>query len=265
MRSLLEFSAYISSLCLVLVLSVSISSELLAMEPEELEDAEIRIETNYSDMDSGLQIFADGEPWKQIKVTGPNGNIVYSVSNKGDLIGLGSTEFFMESNEPNYTELTLPEILSFMPEGVYEFEGFTIENKKIVGAAELTHILPCGPEITSPEDPEEGELEPDMPVISWLPVTKKINISDPDGICEEEDDEDLEIIQYELIVEILDTEPEQKLTVIIPPDFDFEGMISYELSPDFVFAGEVYKFEVIAREDSGNQTITEGEFTMGGE
>ncbi len=256
MRSLLEFSAYISSLCLVLVLSVSISSELLAMPPEpvELEDAEIRIETNYSDMDSGLQIFADGEPWKEIKVTGPNGNIVYSVSNKGDLKGLGSTEFFTESNEPNYAELTLPEILSFMPEGEYVFEGFTIENKKIVGEAELTHILPCGPNVTSPI--EGVDLDPDNPIISWMLVTTKIDTSSDTGECEVDDDEDLEIIHYELIVEIEGTE--QKLTVILPPD-----ATSYVLSQDFVVEGADYKLEVIAREESGNQTITEVEFTMG--
>jgi len=254
MRSLLEYSGYISSLLLVLVLSVSISSELVAMEPEELEDAEIRIETNASDGDSGLQIFADGDPWKQIKVTGPNGNIVYSVSNKGEFKKLGSTEFFTESNEPNYADVPLPEILSFMPEGEYEFEGFTIENKKIVGLAELTHILPCGPEITSPI--ESVDLDPDMPVISWIEVTNKIDTSSPTGDCG--DEEVGEIIHYELIVEILDTEPEQKLTVIIPPIFT-----SYELSQDFVIPGAEYKFEVIAREESGNQTITEGEFTMG--
>jgi len=254
MRSLLEFSAFIFGLCLVLILNVSISSDLLAMEPEPLEDADIRVETNYIDMDSGLQIFVDGEPWKQLNVTSPNGNIVYSVSNKGDLKGLGSTELFTESNEPNYAELSLPDILSFMPEGEYVFEGFTIENKKIVGYAELTHILPCGPEVTSPI--EDGELDPAMPEITWLPVTTIINTSDPTGECFEEDDEDLEIIHYELIFEIEGTE--QKLTVILPPD-----ATSYVLSQDFVDEGEDYKLEVIAREDSGNQTITEVEFTMG--
>ncbi|MFW9888791.1 MAG: ATP-binding protein [Candidatus Thorarchaeota archaeon] len=44
MRSLYEFSGYISSLFLVLILSVSISNKLVAMEPEEFEDTEIRIE-----------------------------------------------------------------------------------------------------------------------------------------------------------------------------------------------------------------------------
>jgi len=253
MRSLLEYSGYISGLFLVLVLSVSISSELVAMESEELEDAEIRIETNASDGDSGLQIFADGDPWKQIKVTGPNGNIVYSVSNKGQLKKLGSTEFFTESNEPNYADVPLPEILSFMPEGEYEFEGFTIENKKIVGSAELTHNLPCAPEIIMPV--EGFDVDPTMPIISWMPVTNKIDTSSPNGDCG--DEEIGEIIQYELIVEILDTEPEQKLTVIIPPSDTF-----YEFSQDFVILGAEYKFEVIAREESGNQTITEGEFTM---
>ena len=256
MRSLLEYSGYISNLFLVLVITVPISSDLLAMEPEELEDAEIRIETNSTDGDSGLQIFADGDPWKQIKVTGPDGNIVYSVSNKGQLKQLGSTEFFTESNEPNYADVPLPEILSFLPEGEYDFEGFTIENKKIVGTAELTHNLPCGPVITSPM--EGVDLDPTMPLISWMPVTNKIDTSSPTGNCG--DEEVGEIIQYELIVEILDTEPEEKLTVIIPPMFT-----SYEFSQNFVNPGADYKFEVIAREESGNQTITEGEFTMSDE
>jgi hypothetical protein len=256
MRSLLEVGGYVFSLLLVLVLSVSISTELAAKETIDLEDAEIRIEVNDTDGDAGLQLFADGEPWSQMKVTGPGGKLVYSVSNKGGLKKLGSTEFFTESNEPNYLDVPLPEILSFMPEGEYEFEGMTIDKKKIVGTGELTHNLPCGPELIFPMDGDELVLAAPL-VIEWMPVTNKIDTSSLTGECEL--DTDIDIIRYELIIEIVDSDPEQKLTVIIPAG----PTPSYEISPDFVIPGAEaeYKFEVIAREESGNQTITEGNFS----
>lgn len=251
MSNLIKVGGNIFVLVSALALGLLFAGELNAREVE-LEDAEIRIETNSTDGDSGLQIFADGEPWERMRVKGPDGRLIYAVNNRGKLRGLGSTEFFTESNEPNYEEVTLPTILSFLPEGEYEFEGFTIENFKIVGTAELTHDLPCGPEIIYPM---EGEVvDPDDPlIISWMPVTNKIDTDSPDGECG--DETDIEIEHYELVIEIVDSEPEQKLTVIVPGD-----VAGYMISPDFVIPGAEYKFEVLAREESGNQTITESEF-----
>jgi len=251
MISLFKVSGSIFVIVVVLAFGLLLTGELNARDVE-LEDAEIRIETNATDGDSGLQLFADGEPWQRMRVKGPDGRVIYAVNNRGTLRGLGSTEFFTESNEPNYEDVPLPTILSFMPEGEYEFEGFTIERNKIVGTAELTHDLPCGPELIFPM---EGDVvDPDDPlIISWMSVTNKIDTDSPDGECG--DDTDIEIEHYELVIEIVDSEPEQKLTVIVPGD-----VTDYMVSPEFVIPGAEYKFEILAREESGNQTIAESNF-----
>jgi len=251
MISLCKVRGNVFVIVLALALGLLLTGDLNAREAE-LEDAEIRIETNSSDGDSGLQIFADGEPWQGLRVKGPDGRIVYVARNRGILRSLGSTEFFTESNEPNYQDISFPTILGFMPEGEYKFEGLTINGFIITGEAELTHDLPCGPELIFPM--EDDVVDPEDPlIISWMPVTNKIDTDSPDGECG--DETDIEIIRYELILEIVDSEPEQKLTVIVPGDAS-----EYMVSPDFVLPGAEYQFEVIAREESGNQTITEGGF-----
>ena len=253
MRRLIAFTGFAAGLLIVLT-AFSPATGVFAMETLEFEDSEIRIEVNATDGDAGLQIFVDGEPWQRLRVMGPGNKQVYSVNNRGQLRGLGSTEFFTESNEPNYDDVPLPEILEFLPEGEYEFKGVTVEGHKIEGEAELTHDLPCGPEIIFPMDGDV--VDPADPlVIGWMPVTNKIDTESETGECGEETD--IEIEHYELIIEIVDSEPEQKLTVILPGD-----MTSYLVSPDFIVAGAEYKFEVIAREESGNQTITETVFSM---
>ncbi len=149
--------------------------------------------------------------------------------------------------------MLLPEILEFMPEGEYEVEGFTIDRQRVETSAELTHDLPCGPEIIFPAEGEE--VDPTQPlIIAWAAVTNKIDTSSPFGECGSETD--IEIIHYELVIEILDSDPEQTLSVILPAD-----VTEYLISPDFVIPGMEYKFEVLAREDSGNQTITESSFS----
>ena len=47
--------------------------------------AKIRIETNSTDGDAGLQIFLDGEGWKQIRIEDPNGRLVFEVDDFGKL------------------------------------------------------------------------------------------------------------------------------------------------------------------------------------
>ncbi|GJM15572.1 MAG: hypothetical protein DHS20C13_08990 [Thermodesulfobacteriota bacterium] len=251
MRSLFDFGGYVSVFILVLVFGLMASVDLQAQELPKFE-AEIRVEVNDTDGDAGFQLFVDGDPWQRIRVKGPDGRHVYGVSNRGKLRRFGSAELFTESNEPNYADLSLPEILEFMPEGEYEFKGFTIDRQKVETTAELTHDLPCGPEVIFPAEGEE--VDPTQPlIIAWMPVTNKIDTSSPTGECGNETD--IEIEHYELVIEIVDSEPEQKLTVILPPD-----TTEYLVSPDFVVPGAEYKFEVLAREESGNQTITESTF-----
>ena len=216
--------------------------------------AQIRIEVNSTDGDAGLQIFLDGEAWKQIRIEDPNGKLVFEVDDFGKLRKLGSTELFMESNEPDFQEdMPLPEILKLLPAGVYDFEGTTIDGEELEGEATLTHTLPCGPEVTSPGDGDT--LDPNTAVvIDWEPVTNKIDTSSDTGECS--DSTDIEIAGYEVIVELEDAEPPQKLDIFLPA-----SVTSVTVPEELIVPGGSYKFEVLAIEAGGNQTITEGFFT----
>ena len=227
----------------VLILSITDTAKAF-------EDAEIRIEVNSTDGDAGLQIFLDGEPWKRAKVKGPSGRTVFSVSNHGKLRKLGSTELFMESNEPNFEDQSLSEILEFLPEGEYKFEGRTIDNEKLERTATLTHDLPCGPELTFPV--EEQMLDPGLAVfIEWDPVTNKLNNETSE--CGEENG--IEIIGYQVIVDNEDSDPFQRFDIKLPAD-----ATTVLVPPEFIMPDTEYKFEVLALEASGNQTISESVF-----
>ncbi|MEQ9618924.1 MAG: hypothetical protein RIG61_07090 [Deltaproteobacteria bacterium] len=214
---------------------------------------EIRIEVNGTDGDAGLQIFLDGEPWKRVRVEGPDGRLVYAVDNLGKLRRLGSTELFMESNEPNFEEeLSLPEILELLPEGEYEFEGMTIDGTELDGTATLTHDLPCGPVITMPV--EEDTLDPTLPVvIVWEPVTNGLDTTSDEGECDES--KEVEIIGYQVIVDNEDSDPLERFDIKLPAD-----AASVTIPPEFIVPGTEYKLEILAIEVSGNQTITESSF-----
>lgn len=216
--------------------------------------SEIRIEVNSTDGDAGLQIFLDGEPWKRARVEGPDNKTIFSVTNIGKLKKLGSTELFMESNEPNFEEeLSLPEILEFLPVGEYEFEGKAIEGEVLEGMATLTHDLPCGPVIISPE--EDAELDAGDPlVIMWEEVTNKLDTDSDIGECDTESE--ITIIGYEVIVDNESLDPLERFSIRLPAD-----VTAVTVPPEFNVPGSEYKFEILAIEESGNQTISESSFT----
>lgn len=210
----------------------------------------VRIEVNSTDGDAGLQIEFDAEPWTNVRVEGPDGRVVYSVSNRSKLRRLGSTENFMESNEPNFEDVPLPDILKLLPAGEHEFEGRTIDGSELDGAAILTHDLPCGPELIFPE--EDETLNPDdTVVIVWEEVTNKLNLTT--GECG--DSSDLQIIGYQIVVDIVDSDPKQRFDIKVPAN-----VTTITVPPEFIAPVSEYTVEVLAIEASGNQTITESSF-----
>lgn len=206
-----------------------------------LADASIIIETNATDSDAGLQVFLDGEEWRQMSLTAPDGRQMLVVRNTGSLKTWGLTELFSESSEPPFDEAPFRKFKKRFPEGTYRFEGTTIDGRRLVGTATLTHDVPRGPVITSPAD---GETVPfgDL-FISWEPVTR------PSGI---------EIVGYRAIVED-ETSPRG-----LGLELELRrSQTSITLPSEFFRAGNEYKLEVQAIEKSGNQTLTEITFSMG--
>jgi hypothetical protein len=199
--------------------------------------------------DVGIQVLLDGEPWKLLKIEDPNGRKVLNIRASRSLQKQGLTELFFESSEPSLDEVPLSDFLARFPEGKYKFKGKTIEGQEIEGEATFTHVIPAGPVIVSPN---EGDvLDPNDVVVRWEAVTEKIEGSGAG---------DLEIVAYQVIVERTDN----GLLDAAPRIFDIKlpatsgSSQGVTVPKEFLEPGIEYKFEVLAIEKGGNQTITEG-------
>jgi Fibronectin type III domain len=203
-----------------------------------LEDTSVIVETNATDGDAGLQFFLDGEPWRSMKIFRPGGKKVLDVNATGRLKNFGLTELFSETNEPEFKELPFSKFKRRFPEGTYKFAGRTIEGRKQVGKARLSHRIPDGPEIIAPA---AGSTVPDGNVEArWAPAPQPgIDIEGYRVIVEREDP--FRLYQVEL--------PASQTSVTIPSEF---------LEP-----GTEYLLEIQTIERNGNQTISEHFFNVG--
>lgn len=233
-------------------------SEAQAQAVVELDDAVIRVETNATDEDAGFQIFLDGEGWENVSITDPNGTQIFDSTASGGIFQIGGgTELFLETAEPEFVDFAnLQELLDLLPEGEYTFSGTTAEGDDLTGTAELTYVLPCEPEVVSPAEFEI--LDATAPIlVSWDPVDQVIDpvltVAD-NVVCVAS--ADLVIEGYQVIVE----EEESGIEFnIILSDTATEVTVPEEMFEE----DTLYKFEVLAIEESGNQTITESFFCTG--
>lgn len=216
----------------------------------ELSDASIIIEVNSTDGDAGFQVFLDGDGWRNASVYDSDGRRILRVTATGGVRNIGGgTELFMESSEPPYDDLDgMQDLIELLPEGEYFFVARTTDNNWATGTAELTHDIPAGPEIVDPMAPENedecsGGVFVDSAVIEWEPVATDIW-----------GDGGIEIEAYQVIVEA-EEGPDRKFTVTVPADITMVG-----IPREVLVEGTEFKFEVLAIEESGNQTITEGCF-----
>ena len=209
-----------------------------ASRPARLADATLIIEVNGTDGDAGLQFFLDGEAWRSMTISDPKGRVVVDIDAEGRLKNWGLTELFSESNEPPFDEVPLAEFKARFPAGIYRFVGETVEGRKIVGSARLSHDIPNGPTITAPGD---GATVNRAGVIArWQapPEPPGIDIVGYRVIATREDP--LRVYQVEL--------PASARHVPIPAAF---------LEP-----GTEYELEIQAIEESGNWTFSTETFSV---
>ena len=215
-----------------------------------LKEAKLNIEHNATDHDTGFQGFIDSEGWNNLEVTGPDGKVL-ELRGKGELGNLGLTELFFESVEPANTDIPIEDVLATLPEGEYTISGNAIEAGermgKTSGVALLTHDIPAGPELLTPAN---GAAVPAAELLfSWRPVTETLSGGQ------------VTIIAYQLIVEA-DEEPyphmvgKMGFSMYVPAD-----VTSMSIGAGFLEPGTSYKWEVLAIEESGNQTLSSGEFS----
>ncbi len=237
---------------LALILGISAPAVWAGSDDDELEfeEVEFNIEFNSTDNDLGVRGFVDGEPWKEVEIENPKGRTIAEIEAKKSMAKQGFAELFFESGEPTLEEVSVPEFLARFPEGEYEFEGETIDGKEIEGETYFLHVIPCGPEI-------EAEKVDSTIVISWeAPATVVDPVATgngPEEVCVDPEylDQELEIDGYEVIIES-DT---RELT------FKLDASVTELAIPlSLLESGTEYDYEVIASEESGNQTITEDDF-----
>jgi hypothetical protein len=201
------------------------------------EIADIHWEYNSSANDLGVHVTLDGEDWKSLTIENPAEKTIFQVKGGGPYRTLGMTELFFEGAEPALDEFPLQDLLDLFPEGPYEFSGVTVDGLELESTDFFTHAIPDGPVVRTQVG--AGNLLR----ISWNEVT-----APPPGFPNEA----IHIKGYEVIVE---------------PSFDVTlpaTARSVTVSPEFVqsLGSGVNHFEVLAIEESGNQTITEGTFRL---
>jgi len=202
-----------------------------AKDPLEFEAHDLYIETNDTDKDAGLQLFADAEQWRHFKLLDTNGDTMINIKTKGKVRKVGMSELFMEASEPSFDEVPFSKFKKQFPEGKYRFRGETTSGRKMVGSDKLSHLIPDGPNLTFPT--KNSTLDAEGFVVTWDPVTK------PAGV---------DIVTYEVIVE----QGERTFDMYLPGDATSGTIPGEFLQPDKKTAGEV-----LARDKSGNQTITQ--------
>ena len=249
--------ALLASACLLGAagLAISVSSATPpgpAAAHVPLKDAKLNIEHNATDRDTGFQGFVNSEGWRRLEVRGPAGTVL-DFEGRGSLGKLGLTELFFETVEPENKDVPIQTMLAKLPAGMYTIAGPAQENGKRLGTtsgkAWLTHDIPAGPQLVSPA---EGATVPARGVVaSWRPVSKTIT------------GKPVQIISYQLIIE-KDVKPHPHmigkpgLSMYLPASITSIGV------PDgFLEPSTAYKWEVLAIERSGNQTLSSGAFRTG--
>jgi len=266
-------------------------------ESEPLSEAQLYFELNDTDGDLGIHGKADGDAWRKLRIEGPNDEVLLDIKVKGMMRSQGLTELFFESAEPKFDELSPDEFFLRFPEGEYEIEAKTLDGEELEGEVALSHVIPAAPdgiELTysmecldelEPDDEGECEVTSELPsaefemddegdfelvcvelegvlepevTISWEAVTMSHfakGTTAPHGLHLGKDG-DISVVHYEVVIE---TETEDELEVVsktlLPPD-----ATSFEFPDEIMALSEEFKFEILVRDENGNQSATEGCF-----
>ncbi len=233
-----------------------------ATEPFKLTN--IHFEANASACDMGVQMSFDTDGLSEGSVKDPHGQIVYQFGASGGRdVTHDITEGFQERVEPQIIDLRralgcerdegepiiwLTGLLSAWPEGRYIFTGSSGDTN-YRGFAPLSHKVPAGPRILTPAD---GAVVPTAEnlLIRWAKVTEPL-LPELGPV---------NVVGYHVVIaDITNSEPYPPGKIPAQFDVDLPAVPTSVLVPrQFLRAGRIYEFEVLATEAGGNQTISEG-------
>jgi hypothetical protein len=173
------------------------------------------------------------------------------------------TEFFFESAEPPFDELTPAQFFNRFKQGIYEIEGITLDGEEIEGETRLSHVMAGPPgnvtvngQAGAPNCDSEDLPEVSGPVtINWDPVTKSHPTIGTPNV-------DVTVQQYQFVGEI---EREGRVPEEIAFTVDLPRYVTrFTLPVEFTrlsLDGEV-KYEIIVKLTNGNQTAVESCFEI---
>ncbi len=224
-----------------------------ARRPTEIATAKLIIEFNATDGDLGVHGAFDDDGWSALCVLDPNGRPIAAFDPQGKLDDLTMAGVFFESREPPLSEFTMEDLAAAFPEGEYTVRARSHDGTPLAGTARFTHDVPAPPTITAPALAPDAE-QPGPPVpreglaVRWNPVAETV------------DGRPVTISAYEVIVTKEHHDDPHGFSqpiydVHVPP-----GVNALSVPAEFLEPGTVYEVEVLALEESGNQTISVGFF-----
>ncbi len=214
--------------------------------------AQLFFELNDSAGDLGIHAEIDGNAWASLEIEGPGDRPLLSLVSKGKLRTQGLTQLAFESAEPSFDELDPADFFRRFPQGKYDIEARAQGGGTYESTVYLSHVLAARPgNITVNGVPAVNCDETHLPevvapvVVRWDPVTTshpRIGKTGP-----------VQISRYQFFLEY----PQGKLSIDLPPT-----QLAYE--PPFAETdrGRTFKFEIIARTATGNNTAVESCFTL---
>ena len=213
--------------------------------------AELFVELNDTDGDLGLHAAIDGGTWTFLEVEDPRERTLLGIVSSGRLRRQGLTQLAFESQEPDFDELDPAKFFRRFPEGVYEIEALAQSGGSFRNEVRLSHVLAAPPQSTVNGQPAVACDAPVLPVVAapvlidWEPVTAshpEIGKTGP-----------VTISRYQFFAEQGDTKLSMDLLPVVT---------EFEIPASLTSAGGVWKFEIIARTSTNNNTAIEACFRM---
>ncbi|MGH7801419.1 MAG: hypothetical protein ACREOW_12475 [Thermodesulfobacteriota bacterium] len=221
----------------------------------EFSEAELFFELNDTDGDLGIHASIDGGPYTRLGIDDPKGRTILLTTASGRLAKQGLTQYFLESAEPPFDELPPEVFFSRFPEGEYEIEGRSLKGEEFGATVELSHVLAAPVDnikVNGDDAAENCDSDP-LPVvdanepvtINWDPVEESHPEIGESG--------EVDIVRYQFFVE----QGDLKFSVDLPP-----SVTVFEVPLSITALGGTFKFEIIARTATGNNTAIENCFIV---
>ena len=207
-------------------------------------------ELNDTDHDLGIHAEVDGGTWTSLDVKGPLHPLLSIVSN-GRLRSQGLTQLAFESAEPSFEELHPNHFFRRFPEGVYEISGRAQDGGNFKNRVRLSHVMAAPPNARVSDLEAADGCETALPLvispvlIEWDRVTRSHPRVGKEG--------PVRISRYQFFVE----QGATKLSIDLPPT-----VTAFEIPRSITDVGGVFKFEIIARTSTGNNTAIESCFEV---